>query len=61
MHLTDEAQMVREMVRGFAENELRPIAAEIDRDERFPHESIEQMRELGFTYRGMGRGYDSDG
>ncbi|MFC1530182.1 acyl-CoA dehydrogenase family protein [Gemmatimonadota bacterium] len=47
MHLTDEAQMVREMVRGFAENELRPIAAEIDREERFPHESIDKMRELG--------------
>jgi len=47
VHLTDEAQMVREMVRGFAENELRPIAAEIDREERFPQESIDKMRELG--------------
>lgn len=47
MQLTDEAQMVKEMVRGFAENELRPIAAEIDRDERFPDESIAKMRELG--------------
>ncbi|MFC1499912.1 acyl-CoA dehydrogenase family protein [Candidatus Zixiibacteriota bacterium] len=47
MQLTDEAQMVREMVRGFAENELRPIAAEIDRDERFPTESVAQMAELG--------------
>ena len=47
MHLTDEAQMVREMVRGFAENELRPIAAEIDREERYPQESVEQMAELG--------------
>jgi len=47
MHLTDEAQMVREMVREFAENELRPIAAEIDREERFPQESIDKMRELG--------------
>jgi len=47
VQLTDEAKMVREMVRGFAENELRPIAAEIDRDERFPHESIKKMAELG--------------
>ena len=47
VQLTDEAQMVREMVRGFAEKELRPIAAEIDRDERFPQESIDKMLALG--------------
>lgn len=39
--------MVRDMVRGFAESEIRPIAAEIDRDERFPTETIEKMSELG--------------
>lgn len=39
--------MMREMVRGFAENEIKPIAAEIDRDERFPTETVKKMAELG--------------
>ena len=47
MHLTEDARMLQEMVRGFAENELGPLAAEIDREERFPQESIGKMAELG--------------
>jgi len=47
VHLTEDARMLQEMVRSFAENELKPLAAEIDRDERFPHESIEKMADLG--------------
>ena len=35
--------MLREMVRDFAEHELKPIAAEIDRDERFPEETIPKL------------------
>jgi alkylation response protein AidB-like acyl-CoA dehydrogenase len=39
--------MIREMVRDFAENEIMPIAAEIDRDERFPFETFRKMGKLG--------------
>lgn len=35
------------MVREFAQNELAPIAKEIDQEARFPHESVEKMAELG--------------
>ncbi|HEU5320428.1 MAG TPA: acyl-CoA dehydrogenase [Methylomirabilota bacterium] len=45
--LTDEQQMVQAMAREFAEGEVRPIAAEIDRDGRFPHETVKRMGELG--------------
>ncbi len=34
-YLTDEHRMLREMVREFAENEIAPIAREIDREGRF--------------------------
>ena len=34
--LTDEQQLIRDAVREFAEAEVAPIAAEIDRDHRFP-------------------------
>jgi butyryl-CoA dehydrogenase len=45
--LAEEQRMVREMVRDFAENEIMPIASEIDRDGRFPFETFEKMAELG--------------
>jgi alkylation response protein AidB-like acyl-CoA dehydrogenase len=45
--LTAEQEMVRAMAREFAEGELRPIASEIDREARFPHETVKRMGELG--------------
>jgi butyryl-CoA dehydrogenase len=45
--LTDEQQMVQAMARDLAEREIKPIAAEIDRDARFPHETVKRMGELG--------------
>jgi len=45
--LTEEQQMIRETVRDFAENEIMPIAAEIEREERFPAENFKKMGELG--------------
>ena len=36
--LSKEHEMLREMYRAFAENEVRPVAAEIDEQERFPVE-----------------------
>jgi butyryl-CoA dehydrogenase len=54
MFLTEEQNMLREMVSDFADNEVKPIAAEIDKNERFPHETIKKMAELGL----MGICYD---
>jgi alkylation response protein AidB-like acyl-CoA dehydrogenase len=45
--LTDEQAAIQAMARDFAESEIRPIAAEIDREARFPHETIKRMGELG--------------
>jgi butyryl-CoA dehydrogenase len=47
MQLTEEQKMLRDMVRDFAENKIRPIAAEIDETERFPEEIFQEMGELG--------------
>ncbi|OFI06214.1 acyl-CoA dehydrogenase [Clostridium acetireducens DSM 10703] len=41
--LTREQEFVRQMVREFAENEVKPLAAEIDETERFPMETVEKM------------------
>ena len=45
--LTREQELVRQMVREFAVNEVKPIAAEIDETERFPMENVKKMGELG--------------
>ena len=45
--LTREQELVKKMVREFAINEVKPIAAEIDETERFPMENVKKMAKLG--------------
>jgi butyryl-CoA dehydrogenase len=44
--LTDEQQLIRDAVREFAESEVTPIAAELDRDHRFPRELLPKLAEM---------------
>jgi len=45
--LNEEQQMVRQMVREFAEKELKPRAAETDESGRLPMDAIKKMAPLG--------------
>lgn len=45
--LSDAERMLRDMVREFAEREIRPRAAEIDRTDEFPRDLWRRMAELG--------------
>jgi butyryl-CoA dehydrogenase len=45
--LTDEQRMIQQVARDFAEKEVRPIAEAIDREARFPAETVRRMGELG--------------
>lgn len=45
--LTDEQEAVKRMVREFAEAEVKPMAAEIDLEHRFPEETVEKMGKYG--------------
>jgi butyryl-CoA dehydrogenase len=47
LELTEEHRLVQATAREFAESEIRPIAEAIDRDGRFPHETVKRMGELG--------------
>jgi len=47
MYLTREHAQVRDMTRQFAENAIRPLAEELDRESRFPSEIYDRMAELG--------------
>ena len=47
LELTEEQQMVQTLARDFATLEVKPIAAECDREGRFPHATVKRMGELG--------------
>ena len=44
--LTKEQEFVKQMVREFAVNEVKPLAAEIDETERFPMETVKKMAKI---------------
>ena len=61
IELTEEQQMIQALAREFAEKEVRPVAAQLDAEARFPHETVKRMGELGLmgiavpeTYGGSG-------
>ncbi len=61
--LNDEQQLLRDMICEFTDKEVRPIAAELDENERFPEELIPKMSEVGLMgipipeeYGGVGMG-----
>ena len=56
--------LFEQMIRDFAENEVKPLAQEVDEQERFPRETVEKMGKLGLfgiiiptEYGGAGAGY----
>ena len=60
-HLGESADMLRDMVRGFAADHIAPRAADIDRNNEFPRDLWPQMGALGLhgitvaeEYGGMG-------
>jgi len=62
--LSDELLALQRAVRDFAQREIAPIAAELDRDPRFPRPTLRKMGEMGLLgiltpedYGGLGLGY----
>ncbi|HVM56423.1 MAG TPA: acyl-CoA dehydrogenase family protein [Gaiellaceae bacterium] len=45
--LSEEQELVRSTVREFATTRVAPVAAELDRDGRFPYELVAELAELG--------------
>jgi alkylation response protein AidB-like acyl-CoA dehydrogenase len=65
-NLTEDQGMIRDTVRDFAQSQIAPQAAEIDRSGAFPEEILKQMSELGLMglpipeeYGGSGGDYTS--
>ena len=45
--LTDEQRRWRDLARDFAQSEIRPRAAQLDREQKFPYDIIAEMSSLG--------------
>ena len=46
--LSKEHEMLRDMYRKFTENEVKPLAEDIDEQERFPVETVKKLARYGF-------------
>ncbi len=45
--LTNREELFLQMVRDFAENEVKPFAAQVDEEETFPVDTVEKMGKIG--------------
>ncbi|MCK9303245.1 MAG: acyl-CoA dehydrogenase [Bacteroidales bacterium] len=45
--LTKQEELFLKMIREFAEKEVKPLAADVDEEERFPMETVEKMGKIG--------------
>lgn len=46
--ISKEHEMARQLFKDFAENEVKPLAQDVDEEERFPRETVEKMAKYGF-------------
>ena len=46
--LGKQHEMARQLFKDFAENEVKPLAQEVDEQHRFPRETVEKMAKYGF-------------
>ena len=47
--LPDDHELIRRTVRDFAEQEVAPVAEELDRTKSFPYAIVKQLGELGLS------------
>ena len=59
--LDKKHEMARSLFRDFAQNEVKPLAQEIDEEERVPRETIEKMAKNGFLGITVPREYGGQG
>lgn len=59
--LSDEQKMLKDWAHEFAENEIRPVAAEYDEEEEMPWPVLEKAHEVGLTTYGIPEEYGGGG
>jgi butyryl-CoA dehydrogenase len=61
VELSEEQRMIQAVAREFADKDVRPIAAAIDRDARFPRDTVRRMGELGLMGVAVPESYGGSG
>ena len=61
IELSEEQQMIQALAREFAEKEVKPVAALLDAEARFPHETVKRMGELGLMGIAVPEAYGGSG
>lgn len=59
--LSKEQLMARTLFRDFAQNEVKPLAQEVDETEVFPRETVNKMQKLGFMGIPISKEYGGQG
>ena len=59
--LTKEHLMAQKLFRDFAENEVKPLAQDIDEKEEFPRVTVEKMAKAGFLGIPVSKEYEGQG
>ena len=62
--LSKQHILMQQMLQEFAVNEVKPLAADVDEEERFPEETVAKMQKIGLLgipypkeYKGQGGDY----
>ncbi|MFQ5897822.1 MAG: acyl-CoA dehydrogenase [Candidatus Methylomirabilia bacterium] len=61
IELTEEQQMIQALAREFAEKDVKPVADALDREGRFPLETVKRMGELGLMGIAIPEAYGGSG
>ena len=61
LELTDEQRMIQAMAHEFALKDVSPVAAAIDHEARFPHDTVRRMGELGLMGIAIPEAYGGSG
>ena len=59
--LSKEHEMARQLFKDFAENEVKPLAQEIDENHRFPRETVDKLAKYGFLGIPVSKEYGGQG
>ena len=59
--LSKEHEMARRLFQEFAQNEVKPLAQEVDETEQFPKETVAKMAKLGFLGIPVAKEYEGQG
>jgi butyryl-CoA dehydrogenase len=60
-NITKEQKLLQQLYKDFTENEVKPIAGEVDEEERFPAETVEKLQKYGMMGIPIPKEYGGEG